>query len=110
MTGHWGKIYGKKASLGELTVNFPAFAPGGPGRRTLTLTTLRAGAFRLHKMRPYAVRSRNAKFRASAKLKLLGHALECLGYAQANGFLDHGLGRPRKRCAASRPLSGSGRM
>lgn len=26
-------------------------------------------------------------FRASAKLKLLGHALECLGYAQANGFL-----------------------
>src|SRR5712691_6783420 len=25
-------------------------------------------------------------FRASAKLKLLGHALECLGYAQANGL------------------------
>ncbi len=31
-------------------------------------------------------------FRASAKLKLLGHALECLGYAQANGFL-----RPTQR-------------
>jgi hypothetical protein len=27
-------------------------------------------------------------YRAGAKLKLLGHALECLGYAQANGLLQ----------------------
>ena len=27
-------------------------------------------------------------FRASAKLKILGHALECLGYAQAHGLLQ----------------------
>jgi hypothetical protein len=29
-------------------------------------------------------------FRASAKLKLLGHALECLGYAKASGLFQPG--------------------
>ena len=30
MTGRREQIYGKKAPLGALTVNFPSFAPGGP--------------------------------------------------------------------------------
>ena len=49
-------------------------------------------------------------FRAGAKLKVLGHALECLGYAQAHGLCsrvrwrEHRSSRRRKRCGACFPI------